>query len=110
MDKNMNKEQLVEQTEEVAGGKVIESKDGKFYVIPNKLVSFSTEQDAKNAEQILNSHKIQSHRRPLPMVVPQNYALTPVPVEHCEKGLMTTKTDKKSQNPITTLEIKPEIK
>ncbi len=111
MNENMNKEQLGEQEKEaIAGGKVIESTDGKFYVVPNNSKPFSTKEDAENAEEMLKPNMFQSHPRPLPMVIPRNNALALIPKKRCEKGLMTTQLNKTPQNPIATLDIKPEIK
>ena len=45
----MNNKQL----NSVAGGKIIESKDGKFFVMPEDTLIFENEDQAKGAEMIL---------------------------------------------------------
>ena len=111
MSENMDKKQLGEQLEEVAGGKTIKSEDGKFYVIPDNSMPFSTEEDAKNAEKMLHSRPFPPRPHHLPMVIPQNNALTTIPGGNCEKGSMKPpKLDEKPQNPIAAPNMTPEIK
>lgn len=38
--------------EKVAGGKIIESKDGKFFPVPDNMEGFDTKEDAEKVENI----------------------------------------------------------
>ncbi len=104
MNENMDKKPLEKIDEaEVAGGKVIESKDGKFYVVSDNSMPFSTEEDAKSAEKMLISRP-----RPLPIMLPKKPIMPYHPMP--QKNFMNKKMDKNPQDPINTMDIKPEIK
>ncbi len=45
------------ELDKVAGGKIIETKDGKFISVADKTIAFDTENDAQQFEKFRKKHK-----------------------------------------------------